>query len=174
MCFTGVRQSSAHHTAVCSCLAACQQGQHYAYLAEHTGAAICSCAHRFRQGMNVRGKHSAICWQPTPHQADNHNTSKGLDVSSTMARGVCCAPGPRQNLKDFGMKLMQLIYLQLLLLLHHAFILGLQEARFPLQLSHDGCELLVSDLLPHNVLAVCLNLVLNAALLLMLLCDCLL
>ena len=63
--------------------------------------------------------------------------------------------------------------LQLLLLLHHAVILGLQKARFPLQLSHDGCELLVPNLLPHNVLAVGLDLILNAALLLMLLCDCL-
>lgn len=65
-------------------------------------------------------------------------------------------------------------HLQLLLLPDHGVILGLEEARFPFQLGHDSCQLLIADLLAHNVLAVGINLVLNAALLLMLLCDCIL
>ncbi len=65
-------------------------------------------------------------------------------------------------------------HLQLLLLPDHGVILGLEEARLPFQLGHDSCQLLIADLLTHNVLAVGIDLVLNAALLLMLLCDCIL
>jgi len=65
-------------------------------------------------------------------------------------------------------------HLQLLLLSDHGVILTLQEARFPFQLSHDSCQLLIADLLAHNVLPVGVYLILDAALLLMLLCDCIL
>ena len=64
--------------------------------------------------------------------------------------------------------------LQLLLLPDHGFILVLKEARFAFQLGHDSCQLLVADLLSHNVLAVGINLVFDAALLLMLLGNCIL
>ena len=64
-----------------------------------------------------------------------------------------------------------LTHLQLFLLPDHGVILGMQEARFPFQLGHDSRQLLVANLLSHNVLAVGVNLALNAALLLMLLCD---
>ena len=66
---------------------------------------------------------------------------------------------------------MEATHLQLLLLPDHGVILSLEEARFPFKLGHDSCQLLIADLLAHNVLAVGINLVLNAALLLMLLCD---
>ena len=65
----------------------------------------------------------------------------------------------------------EVTHLQLFLLPDHGVILGLEEARFSFQLGHDSCQLLIADLLAHNVLAVGIDLVLDAALLLMLLCD---
>lgn len=64
-----------------------------------------------------------------------------------------------------------LVHLQLLLLLDCSVTLSLQEAGVSFQLAHDGRQLLVADLLPYNVLAVGVDLVLYAALLLMLLSD---
>lgn len=60
-------------------------------------------------------------------------------------------------------------HLQARLLVAHGVVLALQEFGLPLHLAQDGCQLLVADLLPQDVLAVRVDLVLDAAPLLLLL-----